>query len=169
MGLTVQCAKCHTHKYDPIPQTDYYRMQAIFMTRLSARRSGCRRCSGSLHEATAVQEKEAKEHNAKVDAEIAEVRKEWAKLKTKEKEPTASSPRTIKTLTAKKRTFPEIRAFYDLPGEAKTHLLKRGDYLHPGPEVTPGVLRRSRQQAFDLPQRAKDAKTSGRRLAFAAG
>jgi len=28
MGLTVQCAQCHTHKYDPIAQTDYYRMLA---------------------------------------------------------------------------------------------------------------------------------------------
>ena len=32
MGLTVHCAKCHSHKYDPIPQTDYYRLQAIFMS-----------------------------------------------------------------------------------------------------------------------------------------
>lgn len=28
LGLTVQCARCHDHKFDPIPQTDYYRMQA---------------------------------------------------------------------------------------------------------------------------------------------
>ena len=30
MGLTVGCARCHDHKFDPIPQRDYYRMQAIF-------------------------------------------------------------------------------------------------------------------------------------------
>ncbi len=30
MGLTLQCARCHTHKYDPIPQRDYYRLMALF-------------------------------------------------------------------------------------------------------------------------------------------
>ncbi|HIA62611.1 MAG TPA: DUF1553 domain-containing protein, partial [Planctomycetaceae bacterium] len=30
LGLTVKCARCHNHKFDPIPQTDYYRTAAIF-------------------------------------------------------------------------------------------------------------------------------------------
>lgn len=30
LGLTVGCAQCHTHRYDPIPHTDYYRMRAVF-------------------------------------------------------------------------------------------------------------------------------------------
>ena len=29
MGVTVGCARCHNHKYDPIPQRDYYRLSAI--------------------------------------------------------------------------------------------------------------------------------------------
>jgi hypothetical protein len=29
-GLTVQCARCHDHKFDPISQQDYYRLQAVF-------------------------------------------------------------------------------------------------------------------------------------------
>ena len=30
MGLTIKCARCHNHKYDPLPQRDYYRFKAIF-------------------------------------------------------------------------------------------------------------------------------------------
>jgi hypothetical protein len=30
MGLTVGCAKCHSHKFDPITQDEYYRLFAIF-------------------------------------------------------------------------------------------------------------------------------------------
>jgi hypothetical protein len=30
LGLTVTCARCHDHKFEPIPQVDYYRLQAFF-------------------------------------------------------------------------------------------------------------------------------------------
>jgi hypothetical protein len=30
LGMSLTCARCHTHKYDPIPQTEYYRLLAFF-------------------------------------------------------------------------------------------------------------------------------------------
>ena len=124
MGLTIHCAKCHSHKYDPIPHTDYYRLQAIFM-------SGYRPTEWIPQSA----------HRLVVSRASAD-----------------QKPEKI-----------EIRAFWDLPGEVKTHVLRQGNYKVPGPEVAPGVLGVLTDKAhpFKLPPRAQDAKTSGRHLAFA--
>src|SRR5205807_10193744 len=32
LGLTIGCARCHDHKFDPIPQADYYRLVSTFTT-----------------------------------------------------------------------------------------------------------------------------------------
>ncbi|HEX3726503.1 MAG TPA: PSD1 and planctomycete cytochrome C domain-containing protein [Pirellulales bacterium] len=39
LGLTIGCARCHDHKLEPLPQTDYYRMLAFFR---NVRRFGVR-------------------------------------------------------------------------------------------------------------------------------
>lgn len=37
LGLTVGCAQCHNHRYDPIPQTDYYRLRAVLAPALDTK------------------------------------------------------------------------------------------------------------------------------------
>jgi len=32
LGLTIACARCHDHKFDPVPQSDYYAMAGIFLS-----------------------------------------------------------------------------------------------------------------------------------------
>ena len=48
LGLTIACARCHDHKFDAIPTTDYYRLQSFFaaseLEDVSDRRPGRARC-----------------------------------------------------------------------------------------------------------------------------
>ncbi len=227
LGLTLQCARCHGHKYDPIPQREYYQLQAIFM-------SGYRpsqwvpQAQRRLLDASASQEKEA----ARVDAVLTALKKKVTDLqaafatrlfedrlaglpevlradvrqaltvppekRTEVQKYLAGKfekhlwPDAASLVTTLKQSYPEfarqsaaldeslrieqarrpalaeIRAFYDLPGEPRTCLLRRGDYLNPGPEVRPGILSAlATPRPFAWAPPSRDARTSGRRLAFA--
>lgn len=61
-GLTVGCARCHDHKYDPIPTRDYYALTAVF--------SGCRH-DPAVEIATAEQRRQREALLAKIDRELA--------------------------------------------------------------------------------------------------
>jgi cytochrome c553 len=37
LGLTVSCARCHDHKFDPVPQSDYYSLHGIFASSVEPR------------------------------------------------------------------------------------------------------------------------------------
>ncbi len=88
LGLTVACARCHDHKFDPISSEDYYALAGVF--------ASCR-----LQERPVIDEKlyqpvqEAKQEIEKLEAEIKELKK------TKPKEGEAAPQAKIDALTAK--------------------------------------------------------------------
>ena len=65
-GLTIGCARCHNHKFDPILQRDYYSMQAVF----AALRYGDRRLRGKENDQWTKKIPEAKRRLADLQAEL---------------------------------------------------------------------------------------------------
>ena len=80
MGLTVQCARCHSHKFDPFPQVDYYRMQAVFTTAYRTDK-WIPQMNRRLPIASRRQTEAAAEKNAEVDAGVRLLKAELAALK----------------------------------------------------------------------------------------
>jgi hypothetical protein len=88
LGMTLGCARCHNHKFDPIPQKDYYRIQAVFF-------------STKAQDYPLVPAEEVARHKAegkRIDGLIAPLKKEIASLE---------SPYRERIISDKKSKLPE--------------------------------------------------------------
>jgi hypothetical protein len=70
LGLTVHCARCHQHKFDPISQRDYYSLQAVFGGALDPARWQPSEVRG-IPFASETEETRINAHNQQADARIA--------------------------------------------------------------------------------------------------
>lgn len=152
LGLTLKCARCHTHKFDPLPQRDYYRLLAVFKGAYDEHnwlkpdvRPGLGPVSqdvlgGRLMPYVTTAERKAwEEHNAKAKND-------------KDKLPE-----------------PKIQALWDRGEPSPTYVYRRGDPLNPGQLVGPGVpsALTDGKTPLEVKPPWPGAKQTGRRLAFA--
>ncbi len=120
LGLSVGCARCHDHKFDPIPTRDYYRLAATFTTAI----------------------------RAETDIELSSLRQAVSDLEKQgpglqfAKIMVTSEGLPHMTHFADDRGFPH---FYP-----ETHLLKRGDVAQKQEVVTAGFLQALTPPGVDL-------------------
>jgi mono/diheme cytochrome c family protein len=181
VGLTVNCARCHTHKFDPIPQRDYYRFLSVFTTSYNPT-SWIQPQNHHLYvvpteERDAVYGRLLKEQLNAIPEPIRDDVK--AAISTPIDHRTEIQKYLFKKFNdsfqaafAKDSEFwklDKIQALWDVGEPPKIRLLQRGSADAPGPRVTPGflsVLSKPGQTDATGSPNAK-GKTSGTRLAFA--
>jgi hypothetical protein len=172
MGLTFKCARCHTHKFDPIPHRDYYRLVAIFKGAYDEHdwlKPEMQGFGGALSVGlgdrylpyvTTAERRRLEKRKASIQGEI-------EKLKSAPQ--TAETTKRIKELEASKPAEPRIMALWDRGEPSPTYLYRRGNYLTAGSLVQPGLPGAlvPKQTSFEISPPWPGAKSTGRRLAFA--
>ena len=172
MGLTFKCAKCHTHKFDPIPQRDYYRLAAMLKPAYDEHdwlKPQLNSFGGAMSKGlgerflpyVTTEEREAWERRE------AEITQRLTELKSQPQTP--ETEKQIKEWDAKRQPEPRIMALWDRGEPAQTYVYRRGNYTTAGAPVTPGVpavLKNPAKIFFSAPTNFSQ-KTSGRRIALA--
>lgn len=164
VGMTVGCARCHDHKFDPIPQEDYYSLLDVF--------AGVRRgdwiCDGNATEEQARRMAEIRLAIHKKKIGVAEVDTRAPEDRTEKMlKDRARLLKEIAALEAEYATFPEVELTYAVVPQTPppAHLLKRGNTETPGKLVAPGALSAVKSLSPELT--AADAPEGERRLALA--
>jgi hypothetical protein len=85
LGLTMGCARCHSHKFDPIPQQDYYRLLAVFATAYNID-DWKRPSERFLPDVSKADQDEIAAHNAKLDAAVADHEMKIAEMERPQRE-----------------------------------------------------------------------------------
>lgn len=131
LGLSLHCAQCHDHRYDPIPQTDYYRLRAVFEPALDPRAwkaPGARRVS--LY--TAADRKRA----AEIEAEAAKLVK--ARAERQAKYMADALAKELKKYEEPLRS--QLETAYKTPAGRRTAEQQALFKKHPSINITPGNL-----------------------------
>ncbi|MCY2963313.1 MAG: PSD1 and planctomycete cytochrome C domain-containing protein [Planctomycetota bacterium] len=115
LGLTLQCARCHGHKFEPIPQRDYYSLMALFTPALNPANWKNAR-NRMLPDVVPPVVAEIQKHNAEIDRRVAQLQQEVDATRQK----TARRLRDQKSLEAPEKVRAELLAALDTPSDKQT-------------------------------------------------
>lgn len=142
LGLTMKCAQCHDHKYDPISQKEFFSMYAFFNT---SSEPGQGATNASTPPVMDYRSPLSDGGMAQLKSRIAELEHFKAntppELATWTNEAIRSADEEIKVLKRDlDRGHTSVMVMDHKPELRKTHILIRGAYDQHGDEVSPGVL-----------------------------
>jgi hypothetical protein len=80
LGLTMHCAQCHSHKFDPIAQADYYRLLAIFAPAYNVQ-DWKHTTERVLPDVSPAEKQEIDRKNADLDMKVAELNRQLAEIR----------------------------------------------------------------------------------------
>ncbi len=141
MGLTMQCANCHDHKYDPVLQLEYYQFFALFnQTADNDRPDEAPIMEVPRPEDLAARRQHA-EQVAKMEQELAELKKSLAGATGEEAKKIGRLEAELKKLKQAAPRLPTLPVMQELPESKRrtTHVMVRGDFLSPGDAVEAAV------------------------------
>jgi hypothetical protein len=118
LGLTMQCAKCHDHKFDPITQRDYYQLQSVFYPVFNIQ-DWIKPSQRFVYASLPGETERWEEHARQIDAEVATLKRQfvdWAR---------ANRP-------------PSVTLFHDEFDDSSPPLVENWSNTAPGDDVPAG-------------------------------